>query len=97
MGRNKDDRQFSPLGIIATSAPTDALLAALAQLRPQFEVRLRRISDSTGIETLYRVEVATDKPRQVEAGQIGPWLLIKSALVAAFPAGKVGAVKAIDP
>lgn len=95
-GRNKDDRQFSPLGIIATSAPTDALLAALAQLRPQFEVRLRRISDSTGIETLYRVEVAADKPG-TEVGQFEPWLLIKSALMAAFPAGKVGAVKAIDP
>lgn len=94
---DKDEPRFSPLGIVATSAPMDALLAALEQLRPQLQVRLRRISDSTGIETLYRVEVATDSMNRADSGQIGPWLLIKSALLAAFPAGKAGAVKAIDP
>lgn len=85
-----------PLGIVASSAPAAALLAALRDLRPQFDVRLLRISDASGIETLYRVEVDAGEaiePRR----QIDVWLRIKSALMAAFPSGKPGAVTAIDP
>ena len=89
-------RSFVPLGLIASSAPAAALLASLRDIRPQFDVRLRRISDERGIETLFRVEVAA--PASTEQAQsIDAWLHIKSALVAAFPAGKPGAVKTIDP
>ena len=91
-----NDRIYVQLGIVASSAPTTTLLASLKEVRPQFDVRLKRISDTRGIETLYRVEVAAS---QAPSGQesIDTWLRIKSALVAAFPAGKPGAVKAIDP
>jgi len=91
-----DNRRFSSLGIIATSAPAEALLAALAELRPEFEVRLRRLSDAAGIETLYRVEIPAEEMLDADDATIDPWLRIKSALLAAFPAGKAGAVKAID-
>ncbi len=94
--RVEGDRSYLPLGIIASSAPSAALLALLKEIRPQFEVRLKRISDERGIETLYRVEVAVDEfSAQVQS--IDTWLRIKSALITAFPAGKPGAVKAIDP
>jgi len=95
-GKDSDRRRFSSLGIIATSAPVEALLAALSELRPQFEVRLRRLSDAAGIETLYRVEIPEEKVPGDRGATIDPWLRIKSALLAAFPAGKAGAVKAID-
>ena len=84
------------LGIVASSTPPAALLSVLRELRPEFDVRLQRLSDASGIETLYRVEVALRGP--AEAGKdIDLWLRIKSVLVAAFPAGKPGAVTAIDP
>jgi hypothetical protein len=94
--RGRDDRSYLPLGIVASSAPSAALLASLRELRPQFDVRLKRISDESGIETLYRVEVARVSPSS-NTGVIDTWLRIKSALIAAFPAGKPGTVKAIDP
>jgi hypothetical protein len=93
----RNQKRFEPLGIVATSASTDALLASLRALRPQFEVRLRRISDAAGIETLYRVEVAIESGPDADTSGISTWLDIKSALMAAFPAGKPGAVKVIDP
>ena len=96
-GMERKQKRFEPLGIIATSASTDVLLASLRELRPQFEVRLRRISDAAGIETLYRVEVAIEPASDMDAGGISTWLDIRSALIAAFPAGKPGAVKVIDP
>ena len=92
----KSGKQTLSLGIVASSAPAAALLAALRDLRPQYEVRLLRISDASGIETLYRVEadvIEALEPRR----QIDLWLRIKSALIAAFPAAKPGAVTAIDP
>ncbi len=85
-----------PLGIVASSAPAAALLAALRDLRPQFDVRLLRISDASGIETLHRVEVGVVEALEPRR-RIDVWLRIKSALMAAFPAGKPGAVTAIDP
>jgi hypothetical protein len=92
----KGGKRTVPLGIVASSAPAAALLAALRELRPQFDVRLLRISDASGIETLYRVEVdvlEAIEPRR----EIDMWLRIKSALMAAFPSDKPGAVTAIDP
>lgn len=96
-GMERNQKHFEPLGIVATSASTETLLASLRELRPQFEVRLRRISDAAGIETLYRVEVAIESRPDADVGGISAWLDIKSALMAAFPAGKPGAVKVIDP
>jgi len=95
--RTAVNRSYLPLGIVASSAPAAALLASLKETRPQFDVRLKRISDERGIETLYRVEVAVVGTSAHEAHSIDTWLRIKSALVSAFPAGKPGAVKAIDP
>jgi hypothetical protein len=95
-GQGNDDRAYVPLGIVASSAPSAALLASLRELRPQFDVRLKRISDERGIETLYRVEVASAE-QSAGTRAIDTWLRVKSALIAAFPAGKPGAVKAIDP
>lgn len=95
-GQGNDDRAYVPLGIVASSAPSAVLLASLKELRPQFEVRLKRISDEHGIETLYRVEVASTV-QSADTRVIDTWLRVKSALIAAFPAGKPGAVKAIDP
>jgi len=84
------------LGTIVSSAPREALMAALGQLRPQFEVSLEEIPGSTGAEKHYRVVVesgsAIPAPRQVS-----DWLSLKSALMARFPADKPGAVTAIDP
>lgn len=71
-------------------------MAALGQLRPQFDVALEEIPGIGGAEKRYRVVVElTDSlpaPRQVS-----DWLSLKSALMARFPAGKPGAVTAIDP
>ena len=92
----KDDRPYLRLGIVASSAPSTALLASLRELRPEFDVRLKRITDERGIETLYRVEVARGGMSS-DTNAIDTWLRIKSALIAAFPAGKPCAVKAIDP
>jgi hypothetical protein len=84
------------LGTIVSSAPREALMAALGQLRPQFETSLEEIPGTTGAEKRYRVVVALNE--QVSApGQVSDWLSLKSALMARFPADKPGAVSAIDP
>jgi len=84
------------LGTIASSAPREALMAALGQLRPQFDVSLDEIPGSAGAETHYRVVVELNE--QIPAPrQVSDWLSLKSALMARFPAGKPGAVTAIDP
>ena len=84
------------LGTIISSAPREALMAALGQLRPQFEASLEEIAGSGGVEKSYRVVVELNDeipaPRQVSH-----WLSLKSALMARFPADKPGAVTAIDP
>jgi hypothetical protein len=84
------------LGTIASSAPREALMAALRQLRPQFEATLEEIPGTAGTETHYRVVVELNE--QVAAPrQVSDWLSLKSALMARFPAGKPGAVAATDP
>jgi hypothetical protein len=84
------------LGTIVSSAPREALMAALGQLRPQFETSLEEIPGTTGAEKRYRVVVELNE--QVSApGQVSHWLSLKSALMARFPADKPGAVTAIDP
>ena len=85
------------LGIVGSSTPSSALLAALRELRPQLNVHLRRISDASGRETLYRVEVDLDSSSTEGTHEIDLWLRIKSALLASFPIGKPGAVTASDP
>ena len=84
------------LGTIISSAPREALMAALGQLRPQFEASLEEIAGSGGVEKSYRVVVELNDeipaPRQVSH-----WMSLKSALMARFPADKPGAVTAIDP
>jgi hypothetical protein len=84
------------LGTIVSSAPQAALLEALRQLRPQFETKLEEIPGDFGPAKHYRVaiEVTGDAP---SPQQVSPWLSLKSALMARFPADKPGAVIAIDP
>jgi hypothetical protein len=85
------------LGIVASSAPSSALLAALRELRPQFSVHLQRISDPSGRETLYRVQIDIERSSDQAHNEADMWMAIKSALLSAFPFGKPGAVTAIDP
>ena len=90
-------RNFLALGVIISATPRAALLEALQQLRPQLDIQLQEIAPliATG-ETGYRVEIDVSGNVDV-AHSIDPWLQIKSALMAQFPADKPGAVKAIDP
>jgi hypothetical protein len=84
------------LGTIISSAPREALMAALGQLRPQFEASLEEIAGIGGVEKSYRVVVEVND--QIPAPrQVSEWLSLKSALMARFPADKPGAVTAIDP
>jgi hypothetical protein len=84
------------LGTIVSSAPREALMAALGQLRPQFGASLEEVPGTTGAEKRYRVVVELND--QVPApAQVSNWLSLKSALMARFPADKPGAVTAIDP
>jgi hypothetical protein len=96
-----DSSNAVTLGTIVSSAPREALMAALGQLRPQFETSLEEVpgtigSGAIGAEKRYRVVVELNE--QVSApGQVSHWLSLKSALMARFPADKPGAVTAIDP
>jgi hypothetical protein len=89
-------KKTATLGIIVSTAPEAALLQALSQLRPQFETTLEQIPGGAGRTKCYRVAVALtgDVPWPHE---VSPWLSVKSALMAQFPADKPGAVTAIDP
>jgi hypothetical protein len=87
-------KQFAPLGTFASTAPREQLLSALKQLKPQLELRLRRL-DHHGDEPHYQVEVETRDLRHRHL--IDPWLGIKGALTTAFPAGKPGAVRKLQP
>ena len=90
-------KNFVALGVIISSAPRTALLAALQQLRPQLDIQLQEIAPVIGTgETGYRVEVdlsgAAAEPHSIDL-----WLQIKSAVMAKFPADKPDAVTTIDP
>lgn len=88
--------KVATLGTIVSSAPQAALLEALRQLRPQFETALEEIPGDFGPVKHYRVTVGMtgDGPSRPH---VSPWLSLKSALMARFPADKPGAVIAIDP
>jgi hypothetical protein len=90
------DKKATTLGIIVSSAPQAALLETLRQLRPQFETTLEEIPGGFGPAKLYRVGIVLtgDAPWPQD---VSPWLSLKSALMARFPADKPGAVTAIDP
>jgi hypothetical protein len=87
-------KQFTALGTFVSAAPRERLLGALKQLKPQLDLRLRSL-DSDGDEPRYQLEVETRDLQQRHS--IDPWLGIKGALTAAFPAGKPGAVRRLDP
>src|SRR5438105_14755349 len=88
--RTAAHKHFAPLGTFASSAPRERLLGALRQLKPQLELRLRRL-DHDGAEPHYQVEVETRDLQRRHL--IDLWLGIKGALTTAFPAGKPGAVR----
>ena len=90
-------KNFVSLGVIISSAPRTALLAALQQLRPQLDIQLQEIAPVIGTgETGYRVAVELSGEATVPHS-IDLWLQIKSAVMAKFPADKPDAVTAIDP
>jgi hypothetical protein len=84
------------LGTITSSAPREELMAALGQLRPQFEASLEEIAGIGDVQKSYRV-IAELNDQIPAPRQISHWLSLKSALMARFPADKPGAVTAIDP
>jgi len=87
---------FVALGVIVSSAPRTALLAALQRLRPQLDIHLQEIAPLVGTDkTGYRVEVDTSADIGA-ASSIDLWLQIKSALMAQFPADKPDAFSALD-
>jgi len=88
---------YVTLGTIITSAPHAALLLALRRLRPQCIVRMREHGNTPQGETQYRIELRNEANAAAETGLIDAWLRIKSALMAAFPADRPHAVRAIDP
>jgi hypothetical protein len=87
-------KPFAPLGTFVSSAPREQLLGALRQLKPQFNARLRLLDDD-GDDRHYQVEVETRDLQRHHL--IDPWLGIKGALTAAFPAAKPGAVRRLQP
>ena len=87
--------EYAALGVIASRAPRAALLRALRELRPQFEVRLRRLEGVRG-GAHYLVEARLLAAERERPHSIDLWLRIKSALLAAFPAGSPGAVTPLE-
>ena len=87
---------LASVGTIVSSTPQAALLEALRQLRPQFATTLEEIPGGRGPTKHYRVLLEPDGEASPQA-QVSPWLSLKSALMARFPADKPGAVIAIDP
>jgi hypothetical protein len=88
------DSGFLPLGIVASSAAREALLATLQTSCPQWHVQLVALGIPSNSIPHFRVELKHDV--DVPAGSIDVWLHIKGALMAAFPADKPNAVTAID-
>ena len=96
MSDSSPAKNFVVLGIVVSSAPRVALLAALQQLRPEFEIHLEEIAGDMDAGAQYRVEIDlagnTNAPHTIDL-----WQRVKSALMAEFPADKPGAVVALDP
>jgi hypothetical protein len=88
-------RRWTPLGRVETAAPAAALLRALRELRPQFALRVQREAAAAGGSKRYRIEIAVAESAEPR-GAVPPWLRVKSALLAAFPADKPNAVRALD-
>ena len=87
-------KQFAPLGTFISAAPREQLLGALRQLKPQLNMRLHLL-EPVGGEHHYQLEVET---RDLQRRHIiDPWLCIKGALTAAFPAHTPGAVRRLQP
>ena len=92
---NATRRRWTLLGRVETAAPAAALLRALRELRPQWNLRVRREAAASAIAR-YRIEIAADEPLLPPDATVSPWLRVKSALIAAFPADKPNALRALD-
>ena len=89
-------RTWTLLGRVETAAPAVALLRALRLLRPQCTLRVRRDATHDDKPARYRIEIADDDAGALRGGAVAPWTRVKSALIAAFPADKPNAVRALD-
>lgn len=84
-------RNYVGLGIVATTAPADALLEATKSL----QVRFAKILSSESGRARYRAEVAL--PEDADAQYvIEIWERVKRALRASFPADAAHAIEIID-
>ena len=88
------DSTFVTLGIVASTAPREALLAVLQTSCPQWQMQLVTVDDGLQSVPHFRVELMAD--RDAPSGSIDAWLHIKGALMSAFPADKPHAVSTID-
>ena len=89
-------RRWTPLGRVETRAPAAALLRSLRELRPQYTLRMQREAAAAGGVIRYRIEIAADEAAAPSGAAVAPWLRVKSALLAAVPADKPNAVRALD-
>jgi hypothetical protein len=87
-------KAFAALGTFVSAAPRLQLLGALQQLKPQLNTRLRALEHTDGGRR-YEVEVETRDLQRRHL--IDLWPGIKAALTSAFPAGKPGAVRRLQP
>lgn len=96
MSSSRRGNNFVTLGVIVSSTPKAALLAALQKLRSQLDIQLQQIAPVVGTADIgYRVEIRCNQA-MITAPSIDEWLQVKSALMAQFPADKPGAVTTID-
>ena len=87
------DSTFVTLGIVASTAPREALLAVLQTSCPQQQAQLVALDISETVPH-FRIELKIDPDAQ--PASIDIWLHIKGALMSAFPADKPNAVLTID-
>jgi hypothetical protein len=90
-----DDSTFVPLGVVVSTAPREALLAALQRACPDWNIRLVPLEAEHVSPPQFRVELKYEV--DLISGSIDAWLHIKGALMSSFPADKPHAVMAIDP
>lgn len=87
-------KRFAPIGSFVSTAPRARLLAALRQLKPQLNLRLRALArERDGQRYDVDVEIRDLQRRHL----IDPWLGVKSALTFAFPPHKPGAIRRAQP